>query len=131
MLTFARKTADRDPVCEAMWGTDVEIDVIPVVFVFFMFLSGSFLQWGHPKGGGDYYFLALTCVRIMCVSTNSLPSALISTTDPQFLSSIFESPAHEVNPSGAANWFLSFVLRRKYVTTYNHALPDGGRKRGY
>ena len=76
MLTFARKMADRDPVRDAMRGTDVEIDVVPAVFVFHVFIRFVFAVGppkGHPKGGGDYFFfLALTCVRIMCVSTNSL-----------------------------------------------------------
>ena len=48
MLTFARKMADRDPVCEAMRGTDVEIDIVPVVFVFHVFIRFDF-SVGPPK----------------------------------------------------------------------------------
>lgn len=72
MLTFARKIADRDPVRDAMRGTDVEIDIVPVAFVFHVFIRFVFAVGPPKKGGGDYYFLALTCVRIMYVSTNSL-----------------------------------------------------------
>ena len=78
MWTFARKIPDGDPVFDAMWGTNVVVDVISVV-LFFMFLFGSILQGGYPNRGGGRgcYFLALTCVRKNCVSTN-ISHALIS-----------------------------------------------------
>ena len=48
MLTFARKIADRDPVRDAIRGTDVELDVVPVVFVSHVFIRFDFAV-GPPK----------------------------------------------------------------------------------
>jgi len=91
MLTFARKIADRDPVRDAMRGTDVGIDFVPVVFVFRVFIRFVFAV-GPPKRGGRLLFLGADLCTYY-VRVHEQPSALISTTDPQFLSPIFESPA--------------------------------------
>ena len=48
MLNFARKIADRDPLRDAMRGNDVEIDIVPVVFVFHVFIRFDF-SVGPPK----------------------------------------------------------------------------------
>ena len=52
MLTFARKIADRDPVWDAMRGTDVEIDAVPFVFLVHVFIRFDFAV-GPPKWGGE------------------------------------------------------------------------------